>query len=318
MLAGLESVTEGRIFIDGRLVNDVSPRDRDIAMVFQSYALYPHMTVYENMAFPLKAPTHRLPQVETDRLVRGAAEKLQLQNLLARLPRELSGGQRQRVALGRALVRQPKVFLMDEPLSNLDARLRLIMRAELKQLHEDIHATIIYVTHDQAEAMTLATRIAILRDGVLQQVATPEEAYGRPANMFVARFIGEREMNFVEGHCALQESRLVFEMAGGLCLTLESGSMKSSLLAQRDNVILGVRAEDIQICEIGWPDAMAALIDLLEPMGSHTFVHLRLGSQRLVSKVSPDVKLKAHQQVEIRFEKSKVHFFDKVTQQRIA
>jgi multiple sugar transport system ATP-binding protein len=317
MLAGLEDVAEGRILIDGRVVNDVSPRDRDVAMVFQSYALYPHMSVYDNMAFPLKARTHPLTQGEIDQRVRGSAQKLQLGDLLSRLPRELSGGQRQRVALGRALVRQPKVFLMDEPLSNLDARLRLIMRAELKQLHEEIHATVIYVTHDQAEAMTLATRIAIMRDGALQQVASPEEAYSHPATMFVARFIGEREMNFLEGRPVLREGRLVYEMADGIFHPLDGVPAGVSLLGQRGNVILGIRAEDVQISEAGGPGAVGALVDLLEPMGSHTFVHIRLGAQRLVSKVGPDLRLRPHQQVGIRFEKSKILFFDQVTEKRI-
>jgi multiple sugar transport system ATP-binding protein len=268
------------------------------------------------MAFPLKAPTHRLPQVETDRLVRGAAEKLQLQNLLARLPRELSGGQRQRVALGRALVRQPKVFLMDEPLSNLDARLRLVMRAELKQLHEEIQATIIYVTHDQAEAMTLATRIAIMRDGILQQVAPPEEAYDRPANMFVARFIGEREMNFLEGLLVLQEGQPAFEIEEGIRFPLDR-RLPASPANKPEGFILGIRAEDVVLCGIHDSGAVTGRVTLLEPMGSHTFVHVILGSRPVVTKVSSDLKARPHDQVGVRLDPSKIHFFDKVTEKRM-
>ena len=271
MVAGLEDISGGRLLIDGKVVNDVAPKDRDIAMVFQSYALYPHKTVYENMAFSLRLK--KLPKDEIDRKVREAAEILDITQYLDRKPKALSGGQRQRVAIGRAIVRNPKVFLMDEPLSNLDAKLRNQMRAEIIKLRQRIDTTFIYVTHDQTEAMTLGDRIVIMKDGVIQQTGTPQEVFNHPANLFVAGFIGVPQMNFFDAELFLEDG--VYGVAlGGARVTL-SEEKQARLRANNvrpQTVTLGVRPENISLTEA--PDSVGATVDVSEMMGSEVHLHL--------------------------------------------
>ncbi len=274
MIAGLEEVTGGEIFIGDRLVNDVAPGDRDIAMVFQNYALYPHMSVEQNMAFGLKM--RGTPRQEIDRRVREAADILSIESLLARRPRELSGGQRQRVALGRAIVREPKVFLFDEPLSNLDAKLRVQMRAEIARLHQRLKTTIIYVTHDQVEAMTLGQRIVLMNHGVVQQVDTPMKIYSQPANRFVGSFIGSPAMNFFGGTIVGEE----FQFAAGGRIPL-AGSTPTG------PATLGVRPEDLLTNGDGLPLAKVTL-DVVEHMGHETMVHFELAGDQHVARLSPD------------------------------
>lgn len=287
MIAGLEEITSGTISIDGRKVNDVAPKDRDIAMVFQNYALYPHMSVYDNMAFGLKL--RGLPKEEIRRRVENAAGTLGLRepdNLLERKPKALSGGQRQRVALGRAIVRQPKAFLFDEPLSNLDAKMRVEMRTEISRLHRRLHSTMIYVTHDQVEAMTMADRIVVMHHGKVQQTASPLEIYHRPANLFVAGFIGSPPMNFLHGSLAGNGTGLAFREAPGdgslpsICLQL-SEPLSRALAAYRDReIVLGIRPEHLEETEA---DAgFSALMDVVEPMGAETYLYLRTSRHSLV------------------------------------
>jgi len=277
MVAGLEEVTSGEIRIGGRLVNDVAPRDRDVAMVFQNYALYPHMSVFENLAFGLKL--RKVPRDEVRRRVETAAGALGLERYLERRPRELSGGERQRVALGRAMVREPKVFLFDEPLSNLDARLRVEMRAEIRRLHRRVGATMIYVTHDQVEAMTMGDRIAVLQRGVLQQVADPHTLYTRPANTFVAGFIGTPPVNLFEGRVA--EYGASVEVAGALWRV---GEAQRTALAGRTGaaVTVGVRPEDLRTEEQG----VAATLEVVEPLGSETLLHWKSATGEHVSRAT--------------------------------
>jgi len=287
MIAGLEEISSGSIYIDGRKVNDVAPKDRDIAMVFQNYALYPHMSVYDNMAFGLKL--RGLPKEEIRRRVEDAAGTLGLlqpDNLLDRKPKALSGGQRQRVALGRAIVRQPKAFLFDEPLSNLDAKMRVEMRAEISRLHCRLHNTMIYVTHDQVEAMTMADRIVVMHQGKVQQIASPMEIYHHPANLFVAGFIGSPPMNFLRGTLTGSGSRLEFRepvAAGSLPpvrLELpETASRKLSSYQDRE-IILGIRPEHLEECEKNL--GFEALMDVIEPMGAETYLYLRTAGHALV------------------------------------
>jgi len=269
MVAGLEEISGGDLIIDGKRVNDVAPKDRDIAMVFQNYALYPHMTVYENMAFSLKLK--KAPKDEIDKRVREAAEILDITQYLDRKPKALSGGQRQRVAIGRAIVRNPKVFLMDEPLSNLDAKLRNQMRAEIIKLRERIDTTFIYVTHDQTEAMTLGDRIVIMKDGVIQQVGTPQEVFDHPANLFVAGFIGMPRMNLFDAELVKKDGKYVVEVGG---IAVELSADKQARLAANNvadqKVTLGVRPEHIVLCDSG----IAAKVDVSEMMGSSVHLHL--------------------------------------------
>ena len=299
MIAGLESITAGTISIGDRVVNDVPPKSRDIAMVFQSYALYPHMTVYENMAFGLKL--HGTPRAEIDERVRKAASMLALDGILDRTPRQLSGGQRQRVALGRALVREPAVFLLDEPLSNLDAKLRLQTRTEIARLHRQLGATMIYVTHDQVEAMTLGDRIVVLDKGKVQQIDTPMALYERPANRFVAGFIGSPAMNFIEGAIEGGEFRS------------DDGSVRVPLDGPARRVTLGVRPEDV---EVGSGPIHAA-VELLEPVGNETFVYARAGSNALVARTTPRELPAAGEEVALDVDRRRVHLFDRETGERI-
>jgi multiple sugar transport system ATP-binding protein len=303
MIAGLESITAGTISIGDRVVNDVPPKARDIAMVFQSYALYPHMTVYDNMAFSLKL--RHAPKGELDEQVRRAAGMLGLESILERKPRELSGGQRQRVALGRALVRQPAVFLLDEPLSNLDAKLRLQTRAEISRLHHKIGATMIYVTHDQIEAMTLGDRIVVLNQGRVQQIDTPMALYQKPANRFVAGFIGSPAMNFLEGRI------------DGQTFVSKENTIRIPLGKTRQSgpIVAGVRPEDISIARDG-EAATTLTLDLVEPVGNEIFLHGRADNELIVARVPPQQVPAAGQPVRLTFHPDRLHFFDPESAER--
>lgn len=306
MIAGLETQTAGNIWIAGDLVNGKPPRDRNIAMVFQNYALYPHMNVYENMAFGLSL--RGMPKDKIDAKVKEAAEILSIGELLHRKPKELSGGQRQRVALGRAIVREPEVFLMDEPLSNLDAKLRVQTRAEIAKLHSRLNVTTIYVTHDQIEAMTMADRIVVIKDGVIQQVAAPQTLYDFPANQFVAGFIGTPPMNFL--HCQLlQREESIILAAQGLELTLPEDApfVLAPYLGQE--VILGIRPENVAVCgsERG---SVRALVEVVEPMGSETYIHLTIGNQKAIIRANPDCRPGISESIRLAIDISRIHLFD--------
>ncbi|MDI3517419.1 MAG: multiple sugar transport system ATP-binding protein [Thermotogota bacterium] len=318
MIAGLEEITKGTIKIDGKVVNDVEPKDRDIAMVFQNYALYPHMTVYQNMAFGLKL--RKFPKDEIDKRVREAARILGIEELLDRKPKQLSGGQRQRVAVGRAIVRNPKVFLFDEPLSNLDAKLRVQMRSELKKLHHRLEATIIYVTHDQIEAMTMADKIVIMRDGVIQQIGGPHEVYNKPANIFVAGFIGSPAMNFVNS--------TVIRGDGGLWIKASGFQVKvpkeyeDALADYIDKeIIFGIRPENIYdkfFARDAQPyNTITGRVDVVEPLGSETLLHVTVGEDEIVAKVDPKTKAEVDQPIDLVFDMTAMHAFDKETQKAI-
>ena len=310
MVAGLEDITSGDVLIDGKRVNDVAPKDRDIAMVFQSYALYPNMTVYENMAFTLELK--KVPKDEIDRKVRSAAEILGITEYLDRKPKALSGGQRQRVAIGRAIVRDPKVFLMDEPLSNLDAKLRNQMRAELIKLRHEIKGTFIYVTHDQTEAMTLGDRIVVMKDGVVQQIATPQEVFNHPANLFVAGFIGSPQMNFFE-NCQLTKTAggyTLTVMGETVTLTAEQSAKLAAAGVESRSVTAGVRPVHIALGESGIP----AEVDVSELMGSELHLHLAANGQDVVA-VIPTANIDPmayarHTAVKFGFDAKLVHLFD--------
>jgi multiple sugar transport system ATP-binding protein len=311
MIAGLEEVSAGNIYIGDRLVNHVAPKDRDVAMVFQNYALYPHMSVFENMAFGLKL-RHVSAQQIRER-VHEAARILDIEPLLSRKPRQLSGGLRQRVALGRTIVREPKAFLMDEPLSNLDATLRVQTRVELIKLHQRLHATMIYVTHDQVEAMTMGTRIAILRDGVLQQLDTPAQVYANPANVFVAGFIGSPAMNFFRAQIEPVQGSLVVKGPGlRVPLTRESATRLNG--ASGREVILGVRPEDIHDIRRFAPTEAAqtieARVELVEHMGNENFVYLRSGDASLMARMDREVQPARGDILPIVIDARKVHLFD--------
>ena len=310
MVAGLEEISAGELYIDGKLMNDVAPKDRDIAMVFQNYALYPHMTVYENMAFSLKLK--KVSKDEIDRKVREAAEILDITQYLDRKPKALSGGQRQRVAIGRAIVRDPKVFLMDEPLSNLDAKLRNQMRAEIIKLREKIDTTFIYVTHDQVEAMTLGDRIVIMRDGYIQQIGTPQEVFNHPANLFVAGFIGSPQMNFFE-NCQLTKTAggyTLTVMGETVTLTAEQSAKLAAAGVESRSVTAGVRPVHISLGESGIP----AEVDVSELMGSELHLHLAANGQDVVA-VIPTANIDPmayarHTAVKFGFDAKLVHLFD--------
>lgn len=316
MVAGLEEISKGDFYIGDERVNDKAPKDRDIAMVFQNYALYPHMSVYDNMAFGLKL--RKFDKAEIDKRVKNAAKILGLEALLDRKPKALSGGQRQRVALGRAIVRDAKVFLMDEPLSNLDAKLRVQMRAEIAKLHQRLQTTTIYVTHDQTEAMTMATRIVVMKDGVIQQVGSPKEVYDNPENVFVGGFIGSPAMNFFSGKL----TDAGFEVKGQT-LQVPEGKMKT-LRNQNyvgKDIILGVRPEDIHdepvFIESAAGSKFLADIEVSELTGAELMLYSKLGDQDFVARVDSRSDIKAGQKVELAFNLNKCHFFDVETEQRI-
>jgi multiple sugar transport system ATP-binding protein len=315
MIAGLEEISEGELYIGDRLVNDVAPKDRDIAMVFQSYALYPHMNVYQNMAFGLKL--RKFKKADIDARVREAAKILDITHLLERKPKALSGGQRQRVALGRAIVREPQVFLMDEPLSNLDAKLRVQMRAEISKLHKRLETTVIYVTHDQTEAMTMGDRIVIMKDGDIQQAASPEEVYNNPVNMFVAGFIGSPSMNFLNGKLSEEGGSLMFK-TDDVNVAIPEGRAK----ALRDKgyankeVVLGIRPEDIHeepvFLEASPNSIVTAHIDVAENLGHEMYLYLDgIGKENTIARVDGRSGLKEGTNVKLALDMNKTHFFDK-------
>jgi multiple sugar transport system ATP-binding protein len=316
LIAGFEEPSSGTISIDGHVVNDVPPKDRDIAMVFQNHALYPHMTAYENMAFGLKLRKVSRPEIE--RRVKDAAELLGLLSCLDRYPKTLSGGERQRVALGRALVRQPKVFLLDEPLSNLDVPLRTQMRAEIARLHTRLEATMIYVTHDQVEAMTLGDRIAVMKQGAIQQLAEPTRLYDQPANLFVAAFIGSPPMNFFSGTILRKNNAFyLLEQTGAgsteaLLLRLDEQKTKALRAGLDKNVVLGLRPEHVRVQAIAGPNenTFTATVELVEPMGAETYVSFTIGTHRLVARLPATFPAKVNQKVLLTLDMSKAHFFD--------
>jgi len=313
MIAGLEEVTQGEIYIDGRLVNDVPPKDRDIAMVFQNYALYPHMSVYDNMAFGLKL--RKYPKAEINERVREAAAILGIDNLLDRKPKALSGGQRQRVAVGRAIVRKPKVFLFDEPLSNLDAKFRVTMRTEISKLHQQLGATMIYVTHDQVEAMTMGDRIVVMEDGVIQQIDRPIDLYDNPVNQFVAGFIGSPSMNFLEGRL-VRENGLLFD-EGSIRIPLSERLADKLRDYEAKRVTLGIRPESLHSGQIGSnvteSAQFSAKVDLVEPMGSETLIYLSVGSHTLIAKAEAHVLPEIGDAHSLTIDLGRAHFFDPET-----
>jgi multiple sugar transport system ATP-binding protein len=306
MIAGLEEVTEGEVRIGSRVVNDVAPKDRDIAMVFQNYALYPHMTVHENMAFGLRR--RKMPAAEVERRVRDTSKMLGIEGYLERRPRELSGGERQRVALGRAMVRDPQVFLFDEPLSNLDAKLRVQMRAEIKRLHHRVRSTMIYVTHDQVEAMTLGDRIAVLHKGLLQQVADPFTLYQRPANQFVAGFIGSPPINFFPARVSPSGGALALD-AGGVAIPLPD-ALAGMLSSHRGRgVTVGVRPEDLELPSRPG-GSVTARVEVCEPLGNEVLVHWTAAVGPLLSRVPGQAAPKVGESATLHFAFEKLHFFD--------
>ena len=315
MIAGLEEISAGKITIGGRLVNDVPAKDRDIAMVFQSYALYPHMTVFENMAFGLSLRGY--PKWEIVNRVKDAAEILGISRMLNRKPRELSGGERQRVALGRAIVRKPLVFLFDEPLSNLDAKMRVQMRTELNKLHLRLQSTMIYVTHDQMEAMTLGNRIAVMHQGLIQQCADPATVYEHPVNKFVAGFIGSPPMNFVPGRVTKRNGRVYFD-EGTFRVKASDDAAAKLLPYEGKPIIFGIRPEDIYdklFVQYAPPEnTVTATVEVVEPMGSEVYLHLLLGSHTLTARVGGHERPKVGQDMDLVFDMSKVHFFDPDTE----
>lgn len=317
-LAGLEEITSGQIKIADRVVNDVAPKDRDIAMVFQSYALYPHLSVFDNMAFGLKL--RKVPKEEIKRRVGEAADVLGIQDLLGRKPRQLSGGQRQRVAVGRAIVREPKVFLFDEPLSNLDAKLRVAMRAEINKLHQRLQTTFIYVTHDQTEAMTMATRIAVINKGVLQQLDTPQHLYDHPNNLFVAGFIGSPAMNFFPGKLRKDGNKLVVD-AGDFVVPIPAKKSKPYEGHAGKDVIFGIRPENIHDAEFVPSnidsEKVAVKVDVTELMGNEIFLYLVSGKNTFVARVDPRSKLRVGEQAEVAFDMDNFHIFDAATEEAI-
>ena len=315
MVAGLEDITSGEISIDGRVVNDLAPMDRDIAMVFQNYALYPHMSVQDNMAFGLKM--RKFPKTEIQKRVQEAAEILGIQELLKRKPRQLSGGQRQRVAVGRAIVRHPQVFLFDEPLSNLDAKLRVQMRVELKRLHDRLETTAIYVTHDQVEAMTLGSRVVVMKDGWVQQVGEPMEIYTRPQNKFVAGFIGSPAMNFIPVTIA-ETSGSLYAQANGLRVKVPA-ALQARLGAYKGQpVTLGVRPEDLRVSSSMDADTtFEAVVDVVEPLGAEILLDATVAGQSVVARVEPSVKSRPHEKIRLSFVPERMHFFDNKTEQVI-
>ncbi|AKL95902.1 maltodextrin import ATP-binding protein MsmX [Clostridium aceticum] len=316
MIAGLESISEGSLYIGDQKVNDQPPKERDIAMVFQNYALYPHMNVYDNMAFGLKLKKYNKEEIK--RRVKQAAVILDIENYLHRKPKELSGGQRQRVALGRAIVREPRVFLMDEPLSNLDAKLRVQMRTEISKLHKKLETTFVYVTHDQVEAMTMADRIVIMKEGVVQQIGKPSEVYDYPANMFVGGFIGSPPMNFIEGK--LEKNHLIL---GKQQLAISPVHLEKLKTYNDKKIILGIRPEDIHLMvnssESKFYESVEALIEVKEFLGSQLHLHCSINAIPIIAAIDVKNSFSAgeNEKVQLKFDMEKVHFFDIDTHKRI-
>ena len=318
MIAGLEDISKGNLKIDGKVVNDVEAKDRDIAMVFQSYALYPHLTVYDNMAFGLKLK--KVPKDEIDKKVRYAAKILDLEKLLDRKPKALSGGQRQRVAMGRAIVREPKVFLMDEPLSNLDAKLRVQMRTEIAKLHERLGATMIYVTHDQTEAMTLGTKIVVMKDGVIQQVDTPQNLYNSPQNLFVAGFIGSPQMNFIDGVVEKSGNDL-FASFNGNKIKFPANKYDALKSYIGKEVTFGIRpqslSDDKELIANNPHSTIVGDIEVVEHMGAESYVYTKCGNASVTIRIEGTTNLKVGEKAKIYLNVDKLHVFDKDTTLRV-
>lgn len=319
MVAGLEEISDGNIYIGDHLVNNVAPKDRDIAMVFQNYALYPHMDVYNNMAFGLKL--RKFPKSEIDRRVKEAAKILGIENLLDRKPKALSGGQRQRVALGRAIVREPKVFLMDEPLSNLDAKLRVQTRAEISRLHNRLQTTIIYVTHDQIEAMTMGDRMVVMKDGVIQQVGTPLDVYDHPINVFVGGFIGTPPMNFLEAVIKEENGKLVVDCKE-FKVKIPDGKFKYVRQYLNKAVIFGIRPEAINnrdsVPGAKDDEVVTGTVDVSELIGSEVNLYMSIGEHSFIARVDPHTKVNDGDQHQVVFDANKIHLFDKDTEKAIS
>lgn len=311
MIAGLESVSKGELLIGDRVVNDVSPKERNIAMVFQNYALYPHMTVRKNMAFALELS--KVPQAEIDKKVNEAAKILGLESYLDRKPRALSGGQRQRVALGRAMVRDPEVFLLDEPLSNLDAKLRTEMRSQIAALHKRLQTTFVYVTHDQTEAMTMGDRIVVMKDGYIQQVDTPQNLYNYPCNMFVAGFIGSPQMNFLNVRVEKEGDGVVL-VYGNSRIPMKNKELSAYVGKE---VVMGIRPEDIHVEAADKSAAVDSHVDMTELMGSEIYLYLKANGQKLVARVPAYVNVRAEDDIRVGFDAEKIHVFDKETEEVI-
>ena len=317
MVAGLEDISSGEIRIGERLVNDVPPKDRNIAMVFQNYALYPHMTVFKNMAFSLKL--RRTPKAEIEQRVKAAADILGIGELLERKPKQLSGGQRQRVAVGRAIVRDPEVFLFDEPLSNLDAKLRVNMRAELIKLHERLDATMIYVTHDQVEAMTMGDRIVVMRNGFIQQVGSPMEVYNQPQNQFVAGFIGSPPMNFLEGVLVQDNGAIQVDVKGSR-LTVPADRAKEVEGYVNQPVIFGIRPEDVVPAgsvDGLFSEPLSATVEVLEPLGAEIILEMSCKGENFTARMEPTLQARMHDEIEVSFNMERAHLFDAKTEQTI-
>lgn len=326
MIAGLEEITQGELYIDDKLVNDVQPKDRDIAMVFQNYALYPHMTVFENISFGLKI--RKVPKAEIQRRVSEAARILEIEHLLDRKPVALSGGQRQRVALGRAIVRDPKVFLLDEPLSNLDAKLRTAMRAELSKLHKRLETTFIYVTHDQTEAMTMGTRIVVMKEGLVQQIAPPQELFEKPCNMFVATFIGTPQMNIIDAEMR-EEGGITYlefghsgpdsQYAARLALPGEKGRKPEVMEYIGKKVIFGIRPNEIFVDGAGASDdsSVKCTVDLFELLGAESNIYAKVGDIEITAVVGAGTPARAGDEISLRFNTGAIHLFDPDTEKTI-
>jgi len=319
MIAGLEEISSGELWIGDRLVNDVEPKDRDIAMVFQNYALYPHMSVYDNMAFGLKL--RKMPKAEIDKSVHEAARVLDIEHLLDRKPKALSGGQRQRVAMGRAIVRNPKVFLMDEPLSNLDAKLRVQMRIEISKLHQRLATTFVYVTHDQTEAMTLGTRIVVLKDGIIQQVDNPQNLYNTPNNLFVAGFIGSPQMNLIDAKVVQEGSSIKLELGTNYSIILPDAKAKKVIEGGYvgKTVVAGIRPEDVHDEELFIASSPNSIIEVpvkvYELLGAEVNLHFDLDGTTYTAKVNPRTTARAGDVIKFAIDLSKLHVFDKETEQ---
>jgi multiple sugar transport system ATP-binding protein len=320
MIAGLEEISQGELNIGDKLVNDVAPKDRDIAMVFQNYALYPHMSVYDNMAFGLKL--RKVPKAEIEKKVKEAARVLDIEHLLDRKPKALSGGQRQRVALGRAIVREPKVFLMDEPLSNLDAKLRVQMRTEISKLHKKLQTTFVYVTHDQTEAMTMGTRIVVMKDGLIQQVDTPQHIYDHPVNIFVAGFIGSPQMNFMDAKVEEKNGKVVLVFGDDTVVLPEDKAVavrKGGYIGK--DVIMGIRPEDLDDSDefiAKHPESIvSATVEVTELMGAETYIYLAKGKSNIIARVNGSSKAQVGDVLRLALDTSKIHVFDKETENTV-
>lgn len=313
MIAGLEHISDGELYMDGKLMNEVPSCDRDMAMVFQNYALYPHMSVYDNIAYSMKLK--KIPKAEIKIKVEETAKKLGLEEVLDRKPKELSGGQKQRVAMGRAIVREPKVFLMDEPLSNLDAKLRHQMRGEIAKLYKELDSTFIYVTHDQVEAMTLGTKIVVLEDGEIQQVDTPKELYEHPANLFVAGFIGTPPMNLLPATCVSVDGVQYIKVGDAfLCLNEEWAEKISKKEYVNQEIVAGIRAEDMFLSPEG---EIESVVEVYEMLGDYAYLYFRYAGQQLVMKVPVDTEVKRGERIRVSCNMEKIHLFDKIRENRI-